>query len=202
MSPGGITCGRRRMHDRLKKLLLPAVYRHSLGTAKTAAALAKIYGLSAGRAYTAGLLHDCAKGMNRTRLEACIKKYGIKLDAHAGKIPAVWHSYVGEKMAAYVFGIKDRAVLVAIRNHTIGRAGMSRLARIVYVSDFIEEGRRYAASRRIRKKAMAGESSLDSLVLDVVKDKEKYLKNNGLMVHPGAILLRKELMHTGNEIKS
>ena len=49
------------IESQLKKNLSSKRYNHSLGCAKTAYELAKMYNLDKDKAYLAGLVHDCAK---------------------------------------------------------------------------------------------------------------------------------------------
>ena len=55
----------------------------------------------------------------------------------------LWHGPVGAIIARNEFGIEDEDILNAIRFHTTGRAGMSTLEKLIYVSDMIEPGRNF-----------------------------------------------------------
>jgi predicted HD superfamily hydrolase involved in NAD metabolism len=177
---------------KLKKILRRGTYRHSLGVAGTALALAGKFGADKGKAFTAGLLHDCAKDLGKARMKSLIKKYGIKLDPAAEKIPAVWHSFIGARLAKEQFGVKDRETLAAIESHTTGVPKMGRLAGIIYAADYIEPGRKYASNRKLRKIAGNGKITLKQLISMVAKEKTSYLRRTGKIIHPGTIkLLRK-----------
>ena len=125
----------------LQKRLKPSRFRHTMGVADTAAELAQLNGLPAGRAYIAGLLHDCAKNLSDGELLALAEKSGADADEVA--VLPVLHAPVGAYVAEKRYGVRDRSVLSAIRRHTIGAENMSLLDAIVYVADMIEPGRKY-----------------------------------------------------------
>ncbi len=164
--------------DALKKKLRTIIghdryrYRHSLSVAKTAARLAFIHGVSIERAETAGLLHDCAKGMDHQSLLRSAKKLnlppGLKDSGHYH----LFHSYVSAHLAKALFGIKDRDLLNAIAHHTSGRAGMSKLEKIIYISDHIAPGRKWPGLRKLRRLA---KKDLDKTVALVAEEMIKYL---------------------------
>ena len=87
------------------------------------------------------------------------------------------------------FGVRDREILDAIRFHTIGKKGMNKTARILYVADYTEFARAYGPSKKIR--AMIGKRgiTLDELVRSVVSEKLIYLIKTDKLIHPDAIEL-------------
>ena len=56
----------------LKENLNEERYLHSLGTAECAVELADKFGLDKEKAYTAGLLHDCAKCFSKEKLKKIV----------------------------------------------------------------------------------------------------------------------------------
>lgn len=124
----------------LKARLKPGRFRHTLGVARTCAELAGIYGVPQGRAYVAGMVHDCAKYMTADQLLELAEVSGADKD-EISCIP-VLHAPVGAYIARTRYGIRDEAVLSAIRRHTVGAEDMSLLDAIVYVADMTEPGRK------------------------------------------------------------
>lgn len=125
----------------LKANLKPSRFQHTLGVAATCAELAKKYGAPQGRAYVAGMVHDCAKYMTEAQLMELAEVSGADEDEIAC-IP-VLHAPVGAYIARTRYGIRDEEVLSAIRRHTVGAADMSLMDAILYVADMIEPGRKY-----------------------------------------------------------
>ena len=62
----------------LQKKLTPKRYKHVINVAETAFKLALSYGIDPVKAYTAGLLHDCAKYFSDEEILKEAEKYGIK----------------------------------------------------------------------------------------------------------------------------
>jgi predicted HD superfamily hydrolase involved in NAD metabolism len=172
----------------LKTMLKPERFAHSMGAARLAVELAGKYSQDIKKAALAGLLHDCAKDLDVKQTARYIKKYRIKFDPVSKKIKALWHCHIGPYVAREKFGIKDVVILDAIANHTAGRAGMDNISKIVYISDFAEEGRGFEPSRLIRKK-ISSKISLDELTVFVLKEKMKYLIDGGKLIHMDSILL-------------
>ena len=118
---------------------------HSLGVAIMATARARSVGVSEEKALLASALHDCGKSVPLTSplLDGFTPPEGV---------PApVMHQYTGAYLAEHVFGISDEDILNAIRYHTSGRANMTTLEKLVYLSDLLEEGRDYQGVDKLRK---------------------------------------------------
>ena len=128
---------RKIMSDKLD----PKRYEHTLGVSFTAAALAMAHDYDITDAEMAGLLHDCAKHFPESVLISKCRKHGIYLSEEELKSPAVIHAIYGAYLAEHKYGISDREVINSIRYHTTGRAGMSKLEKIIYLADYIEPTR-------------------------------------------------------------
>ena len=127
--------------DRLKKTLPEKRYIHSLGVAEEAKRLAALYGADAEKAYTAGLLHDCAKYLSGERLLEKCARFGIEVSEAEKRQPDLLHAKVGAYYAEYRHGVTDPEICHAIRCHTTGCPDMNLLDMIVYVADYIEPNR-------------------------------------------------------------
>lgn len=116
-------------------------YIHSLGVCYTAASLAMRYNCSLYKAQIAGILHDCAKGIDYKDLYKLCKKANILITDVEKDSPELLHSKYGAYIAEYELNIKDSEILNAIYYHTTGRPNMSLLEKIIFISDYIEPGR-------------------------------------------------------------
>ena len=132
---------------------------HTLDVASTAAGLAMCYGADLDKAETAGLLHDCTKCMNLSKMLKICDKAGLNLSDFERNSVSLLHSKAGAVLAQAKYGVKDEDILNAIRYHTTGRPGMSLLEKIIFVADYIEPGRDSAPSRSL---ISAGASSTAS----------------------------------------
>jgi predicted HD superfamily hydrolase involved in NAD metabolism len=162
---------------KLRKILKPDRYEHSLSVSFTSICLAMRYGADLYQAEVAGLLHDCAKQFSDEELIKLCKKEKVELTDDVLKAPQVIHSVFGAVYARNEFGIEDREVLSAIYNHTLGKPNMSLLEAIVFTADYIE-ARRYKASRLSEIRKLAFED-LDRAVYEINYDTITYLEESG-----------------------
>ena len=127
-------------------------YIHTLGVMETAITLAKQYGEDPNRAEVAAILHDSCKYADIEWMEQIVKEQA--LDSRLlGWGSELLHGPVGAYVAKDEFHITDEGILDAIRYHTTGRAGMSRLEKIIYIADMIEPNRKFDGVERLREKA-------------------------------------------------
>lgn len=101
--------------------------------------LAIRYGIDAERAVLAGLFHDAVKQWPKDQLLLWMRRYRpqlISLD------PQIWHSYVAADMLKHKYYVRDKAVLQAVAHHVQGCSDQM-LAKILYIADKIEPGRKY-----------------------------------------------------------
>ena len=98
---------------------------------------------------------------------------------------AMLHGPVGAYVAKKQFGIKDEEILNAIRNHTIGRPGMSPMELCIFVADATELGREdYPGLQQIRRLAR---ESLPAAALYSLRRTREYVEKSGRPFFPIAI---------------
>ncbi len=172
------------MKDKLEKALSKKRYEHSIGVCDEAVKLAKKYGADVEKAYTAGLLHDCAKGFDTdTQIKLC-REYGIMLDDITLSCTAVIHAPLGAVVANREYGIDDDEILEAIRNHTTGKEGMSLLDKIIYIADMIEPLRDYSGVDVLRKAAY---EDIDKACIMGLKHSIVFNANKNKIIPPDTI---------------
>lgn len=130
------------LEEKLKGMIKPSRFRHTLGVAETAVRLAGRWGIDPQRARLAAMLHDCAKSMDDADVAALIREAGLDADEDELALKPVVHAPAGAVLAEREFGVKDPQILSAIRNHTLGGPGMTDLDRLIYIADFIEPNRK------------------------------------------------------------
>ena len=69
----------KKIIEKLNTMLKPNRLAHSINVANCAVKLSEIYGCDTGKAYLAGLVHDCAKYFTKDQIDSYVKKYNIKL---------------------------------------------------------------------------------------------------------------------------
>lgn len=185
----------------LKKNLSDKRYQHSLRTAQSAIELAKLHPLlkhSLSKVEFAALAHDIAREYQTKKLIELAKKGGLSVSFFERRSPLLIHGKAGVGLLKEDWNISDQAILNAVRFHTIGDPKMDDLAKIVYIADFIEPGRKY-------HKDWAWLSvqpiNLNDILLKVLTESQKYLRKNRKKVHPNTKKLIRKLKKTGGNKK-
>lgn len=169
----------------LKKTLSEQRYVHSLSVADEARKLARKYGVDENRAYYAGLIHDCAKEVPHDEIVGMLKnKYGVSVDNMSKLTPKLLHGTLGACEAQHKFGIYDPEILDAVKYHTTGKGNMGMLAKIVYISDYIEPNRDFDGVEELRRLAYI---DIDEAIIKGISETIIDLLNRGLLLHPDTI---------------
>ena len=101
----------------------------------------------------AGLLHDVCKESPTAEQEELMLKSNMNISGAELSIKALWHGPAGAYFIKSELGINDSDILNAVRYHTIGRSGMSKLEEIIYMADLISDDRDYKDVDKMRKLA-------------------------------------------------
>ena len=151
----------------------------SVETAKIAKKIALSNNVDTNQAYVAGILHDIAKGLSNDEILSIMEEYypsKLKEDSFA------YHAYVSEYIAYNEFGITDKKILKAIKNHCLATKNMSTLDKIIYCADKLEESRPFASSLNdIREIAY---KDIDQCFILVMKDQYNHYVKIGKYVNP------------------
>lgn len=181
----------KQLKQLLKKRLHAKRYEHSVLVMDTARKLAALHGADVECAMRAGLLHDYAKNMSPEELREAAQELSVDLDPVVSRHMMLAHGPVGAAMIARDLGVTDADILNAVRYHTYGRAGMSRLEKIIYLADFIEPGRKFKGIEELRRTA---QTDLDKAVLMAMESAIGYLLGTDRLMHPNTLLARNELI--------
>lgn len=135
-----VTLSREELLAKIKAQMSEKRFQHILGVEKATVALAEKYDVNVHKASLGALLHDYAKETADDIFLELIEKYNLNPDLkNWGN--NIWHGTVGIYKMQEDLGLKDPEILHAIEVHTVGDAMMSDLAKVLYVADYIEEGR-------------------------------------------------------------
>jgi predicted HD superfamily hydrolase involved in NAD metabolism len=177
----------KRLERQLQSALPAPRYAHTLSVARLAAAWAQRWGVPPQRAYLAGLLHDCARGLSWERQALLLRRYrGRYYQAAMKAFPQLWHNPAGVYLAWHRYGIRDSGVLRAVALHSTGAPRMHPLDQIIFVADYCEPLRKFREAARLRALAERG---LAAAVRAVALGKYRYLKKAGAAVHPNLLAL-------------
>lgn len=189
----------------IKKALKKSRYEHSLSVAKLARSLALLNGVNPLHAEIASLGHDMAKELTLSEMQnlsidalAWLKSKESPASILLPLVPNssvflddnLLHGYVGAFLLAHDFFIVDAEILEASAFHTTGSPSMGVLAKILYVADKLEDGRKHITNE---KRASLLKMSLDEMVFHTVEDSIHYVKAQDKAVYGDTILLYNSL---------
>lgn len=183
--------------DKIKHRMPLRRYEHTKGVATTAVHLAKKYGEDPDKAEIAGILHDVVKFAEKDWLKQHIiseEMNPLLLNFHH----ELWHAPVGSFVAKTEFHIEDEDILHAIQYHTTGRAGMSNLEKIIYISDMIEPSRNFPGIERLREIA---EVDLEEAMISCVTHSITFLIEKKQPVFPDSFHCYNDLMQKKGKVK-
>ena len=179
---------RERILQWLQRNVPPARLQHILGVEETAIALADRHGADLCKTRLAALLHDAAKFFPPQRLLQMARHDGLEIDPVCAAYPHLLHAEVSAIVARDVFDIDDSEILAGIRNHTLGRPGMSVLSCIVFVADAIEPGR--GDTPQLATLRQTCREDLHRGVRQACDDSLQYLVEKGRPIHPRTVNTR------------
>lgn len=164
-----------KIREKLQTAVDPKRFEHILGVAETAAYLGCVYGEDRERCEVAGLLHDCAKCYSDESLYELCMEAGIELSEELKASPQLWHAVYGP-VEAEKYDISDPGILDAIRYHTTGKAAMTLLEKILFVSDYIEPHRDKA--RDLKELRILAVNDLDKCTARIMQQTIEYLREH------------------------
>jgi len=159
-------------------------HRHVMRVVRVADRLAARFGVDRRKACLAAVLHDCGKFSSDRVQKRLLAKFGVRLDRWERQDPRLWHAPLGAALAKQVYGVKDRAVLQAIRRHTTAEVGMTPLDMVIYLADGLEPGRRFPGIQGVRRLARR---SLPVAFRQALRLKIRHVLEEGRPVHPRAL---------------
>ena len=139
------------LERKVKSILSTKRFEHTLGVCSMAGILAD-YCLPEDKdeIIAAALLHDVAKELSTETLIAMINEEGIALNS--ADAPPILHSYAAPHVIKSEFPeFATQNILSAVFNHTVGSVDMTVFDEIIFLADYIEEGRTYKDCIETRK---------------------------------------------------
>ncbi len=141
----------KKYEDTIRPLMGGKRFKHSVNVAKMCVLLAERFGADEDKAYTAGILHDCRKEAEKDVMLEEAEKSGYFIDPVERDCVKLWHGIAGAYYVKDKLKINDEDILNSIRFHTVGRADMSVLEKIVFLADMVSEERDYPDVDKFRE---------------------------------------------------
>lgn len=173
-----------------KKMLSEKRYIHCKNVMKRAVELAKIYDINENKAMLAGFAHDITKEMPKDEMFKYIEEHNIKIDEFERKNPGLIHGKIAAVFCKEKYGFTED-MQKALEYHTTGEPDMDDLAKIVFIADKTEVGRKNNDWEKIREKEKEG---LDALLLYVIDESICYVIKKGKQIRVDTILTRNYLL--------
>lgn len=153
--------------------------KHVLNVREEAVNLARRFGVDVEKCETAALLHDITKELKFDNQLQIMLHSGIILNDVLLKSAPLYHAVTAYVYARDDLHIQDADILNAIRYHTTGRGGMSRVEKVVYIADAISEDRHYKGVEEFRRLSRV---DLDECMLAILKHTIRYLVKDGCLI--------------------
>ena len=182
----------KEIENDVKSVLSEYRFTHSLGVAKKAIELAKIYGVQEEIAKKVGIAHDIAKEMTDEEMIEYAKANNIRIDEIETVKPSLLHGKIGADIAAKKFGF-TQDMINAIKWHTTGRENMSMLEKIIYVADKTEENRK-GTRFNLEKSRELSTQNIDETLIFLMDEFITYNVKNEWLIHPETINARNYIL--------
>lgn len=176
---------------RIKKQLSSKRYEHSVRVAETAVKLARLHGCDEEKAEIAGLLHDYCKEYPKEEQVRIAVEQHLLSSREDLLMPQVLHGPVASYILKQEGLVDDESVLQAVRYHTTGHPDMDMLAKIIFIADYIEPGRK---TPNIDDLFDIAARDLDECVVEIVDRTTVYLISKRQIIHEDMIKLRNRIL--------
>ncbi len=154
-------------------------FKHTMGVVEMAMKLAKEYNVNYKQCEVAALLHDITKQAELSLQMGLLDKVN---DDHIKSNKPLWHSYTGAVYASEVLNVTDETILDAIKYHTTGKLDLDDVGKVIYLSDYLEQGRNHTGIESERE--LIGKLSLDQLFKTISKKSIEHEISMGHSLHP------------------
>ncbi len=171
-------------------------YSHSLNVMEMALKLSEIYNADNEKVKIAAKFHDCGKIRDKTKLLEMAGEFDIILDQCMEHNIELIHGPLGAKIAKERYKIRDKEVLNAIKYHTTARENMTLLDKIIYISDYIEPGRKFPGVEEVRELAF---KDIDKSIIMAMDKTINFLIDNKNLIHTETIKARNYLIINDNK---
>ncbi|MFP4379624.1 MAG: bis(5'-nucleosyl)-tetraphosphatase (symmetrical) YqeK [Candidatus Sumerlaeia bacterium] len=183
------------IYDALNERLSDPRIMHVLGSGQAAVRLARRWDVDADDALTAALLHDIAKELKPSELRRLMDSSPEWATEEDGHYPSIWHAVAGAIIATREFGVSEK-VARAILYHPTGSPDMDRLAKVIFLADYIEPTRTWEGVAPMRRLAM---EDLEEAVRSSVIKKTDHVQSKSKPLHPRSLRTRTMVQKNGME---
>lgn len=174
----------------VKEQITEKRYLHTIGVMDTAIKLAKIHGADVKKSEISAIFHDYAKFRSKEEMKKIIIEQKLQQDLLEYD-SELWHAPVGAYLIKKEVGIFDMDILNAIKYHTSGHINMTKLAKIIYVADYIEPGRIFPGVEEVREVA---DKDLNLAVILTLRNTISFLMKREQVIYPDTFFTYNEMI--------
>lgn len=171
-------------------------FAHTLGVEEVAIKIGHYFSdIDISELKCAALLHDVAKELSEEEYQDLLKKCNFTLFDYDFDSPEIYHSFVAPLIIEDCFPkFSTERILSAVKNHTTGSYDMSIFDEIIFLADYIEEGRTNEGSINVRvelfnalalgKCSLDYEKALHVSAINSIYNTVSYIKKRGRNANP------------------
>lgn len=153
--------------------------------------LAEAHGADVSKAELAAVSHDICRTVPTVELLSMARKYGISVTDIDEAFPVFLHGPIGAEVLCRTYGLHDEEVLQAVACHTMGKAHMTTIDKVIFLADKMDSGKmtRYPFIAEVSRLA---KTDLNEALLCFVDYQVKNFLSHGDLIHPSMIVARNE----------
>jgi predicted HD superfamily hydrolase involved in NAD metabolism len=166
-------------------------FKHICGVAEVAAKIARAAGADVFLAELGGWLHDACKEVKDSELVELAERYRLQVGEIEKLQGHLLHGPVAAETVKRELNIDNEELLDAIRQHTLGAVNMTKLSKVVFLADCLEESRPADYTQPIWDALdIDGECNLDRAIYKASDLNLLHVIEKGRLIHPLSILVR------------
>lgn len=183
------------LRERVKRILSPFRFEHTLGVERMAARLADLFCPEKKLLLqAAALLHDVTKEKSFEEQLEIFKKYSAEPDEEELSVPPTIHALTAALVIPDEYPLfADKELIDAVRYHSVGRENMTLSDKIIYLSDYIEDTREFDDCIALRREFFYAEP-------EKMSDKERLAHLNRVIIRSFDLTVE-ELREKGRPIE-
>lgn len=181
------------LRNKVKSILSSKRYLHTVSVEKCAEKLAIALNIEdVGIVRAAALLHDITKELDFNEQTRILRDEALTSEDF--DTPAILHSFSAPLVILRDFPeYRDKRILSAVKNHTVGDEGMSLIDLIVFIADYAEETRTNESCISVNKYLFLGLDGLEhaerlkrlyNACLMAIGFTKEYLSRSGKSINP------------------
>ncbi|MFI3174515.1 MAG: bis(5'-nucleosyl)-tetraphosphatase (symmetrical) YqeK [Bacillota bacterium] len=176
-----------KMQQKVQSSMSVKRYLHTLGVVEEAKKMAAHYGDESlvHKCEVAALLHDIAKEYPESLITQLCREYKVCQEDIYKENKELIHAVLGAESAKREYKIDDQDILNGILYHTVGRAEMSLLEKIVYIADYTEPNRKNFPGL-LEARTLSYEN-LDATMVLIFEQTKVFLASKNSEIHPESL---------------